>query len=102
MSIPLFTGSAIKFRSIPHRILLATWTLGMMVIMNSFIANMESSLLVKSETFRIENLDQLESQTTVRPLVFNEVGYSTLFKVCDFTVFSSFLMKRTILNQLVK
>ncbi|OQR77484.1 glutamate receptor U1-like [Tropilaelaps mercedesae] len=73
-------GSAIQFYSHPHRILLASWLLGTMVIMHMFIGYMESTLMVKSETFRINNVDELLSLPKVEPMIYEIGGYRSIFE----------------------
>ncbi|XP_022686275.1 glutamate receptor 2-like [Varroa jacobsoni] len=75
-----FEGSVIHFHSHTHRILLASWLLGVMVIMHMFVGYMESTLMVKSETFRINDVEELLERPKIEPMIYEVGGYSSIFE----------------------
>lgn len=81
LSVYFFPASPINFQSNPHRILLAGWLLGVMVLMHNFVGYMESTLMVKSETFRINTIERLIKMPKVEPMIYEVGGYKTIFEV---------------------
>lgn len=61
--------------------MLASWLLGIMVIMHMFIGYMESTLMVKSETFRVNSVDQLLGLPTLEPMLYDIGGYKSIIGV---------------------
>lgn len=74
-------GSMIPFYTAPHRLVLGSWLLGTMIIMNTFVCYMESTLMVKSETFRINEVDQLIKRREIKPMIYDVGGYKSIYQV---------------------
>lgn len=52
-----------------------------MVIMHMFVGYMESTLMVKSETFRINDVEELLERPKIEPMIYEVGGYSSIFEV---------------------
>lgn len=79
-------GSIIQFYTAPHRLVLGSWLLGTMLIMNTFVCYMESTLMVKSETFRINEVEQLIKRRDIKPMIYDVGGYKSIYQVRTFCI----------------
>ena len=54
--------------------------------MNTFICYMESTLMVKSETFRINDVEQLIKRKDIKPMIYDVGGYKSIYEVRRFSL----------------
>lgn len=92
-------SSTYNFTSHTQRLLFGSWFLMLVILMNTFVGYMESSLMLKEETDRLDNIEQLALAPEVRPMVFEAAGFLKIIEVTG-TINSNnlfFRVARTIL-----
>lgn len=74
-------SSTYNFTSHTQRLLFGSWFLMVVILMNTFVGYMESSLMLKEETDRLDNIEQLALAPEVRPMVFEAAGFLKIIEV---------------------
>lgn len=70
----------------------------LVILMNTFVGYMESALMLKEETDRLDTIEQLALNPKVRPMVFEAAGFLKIIEVnrktaaraCIYTMFQEF------------
>lgn len=91
-------SSTFHFASHSQRVLFGSWFLMLVILMNTFVGYMESALMLKEETDRLDTIEQLALNPKVRPMVFEAAGFLKIIEVnrktaaraCIYTMFQEF------------
>ncbi|XP_064460524.1 glutamate receptor ionotropic, kainate 3-like [Ornithodoros turicata] len=68
-------SSNLTFTSNPHRVLFGTWFFMIVILMNTFVAYMESAMMLKEETDRLDTIEDLAKTSGIVPMVFEAAGF---------------------------
>lgn len=74
-------SSTFNFTSHSQRLLFGFWFLMIVVLMNTFVSYMESALMLKEETDRVETIEQLAHHPEIQPMVFEAAGFLQVIRV---------------------
>ncbi|XP_077532651.1 glutamate receptor ionotropic, delta-2-like [Haemaphysalis longicornis] len=84
-------SSTYNFTSHTQRLLFGSWFLMVVILMNTFVGYMESSLMLKEETDRLDNIEQLALAPEVRPMVFEAAGFLKIIEEAEGYAFEKVL-----------
>lgn len=74
-------SSNFTFTSHSQRVLFGFWFLMIVVLMNTFVGYMESALMLKEETDRVDAIEDLVQQPDMQPMVFEAAGFLQVIEV---------------------
>ncbi|KAG0426686.1 hypothetical protein HPB47_026216 [Ixodes persulcatus] len=84
-------SSTFNFTSHSQRLLFGFWFLMIVVLMNTFVSYMESALMLKEETDRVETIEQLAHHPEIQPMVFEAAGFLQVIREAEGQAFQKVL-----------
>ncbi|EEC16772.1 glutamate receptor U1, putative [Ixodes scapularis] len=84
-------SSTFNFTSHSQRLLFGFWFLMIVVLMNTFVSYMESALMLKEETDRVETIEQLALHPDIQPMVFEAAGFLQVIREAEGQAFQKVL-----------
>lgn len=81
MASMFLESSTFHFVNHSQRLLFGSWFLMLVILMNTFVGYMESALMLKEETDRLDTIEQLAHSPKVRPMVFEAAGFLKVIEV---------------------
>ncbi|KAL1428319.1 hypothetical protein MTO96_002707 [Rhipicephalus appendiculatus] len=84
-------SSTFHFASHSQRVLFGSWFLMLVILMNTFVGYMESALMLKEETDRLDTIEQLALNPKVRPMVFEAAGFLKIIEEAEGYAFEKVL-----------
>ncbi|XP_075539159.1 glutamate receptor ionotropic, kainate glr-3-like [Dermacentor variabilis] len=91
MASMFLESSTFNFASHSQRLLFGSWFLMLVILMNTFVGYMESALMLKEETDRLDTIEQLALSPKVRPMVFEAAGFLKIIEEAEGYAFEKVL-----------
>ncbi|XP_037512788.2 glutamate receptor ionotropic, delta-1 [Rhipicephalus sanguineus] len=91
MASMFLESSTFHFASHSQRMLFGSWFLMLVILMNTFVGYMESALMLKEETDRLDTIEQLALNPKVRPIVFEAAGFLKIIEEAEGYAFEKVL-----------